>query len=526
VAVLAAAAAGGWWFSQREAGAAAALRTGTIERGKLQATVSATGAVNPVKQVSVGSQISGQVREVYVDFNSEVKAGQLIAEIDAQTFEYRLRSASADLDAAQAAVAIAQANAASARANVSRAQTELAEARRAHERNLSLVAQGFIAQSEADRTRAALAASEEGLKAVQALQGVSEAQIRSAQANVKQREAAVAQARVDLSRTRITSPVDGIVIKRTIERGQTVAASLQAPELFVIAQNLSDMQVDASIDEADVGRIRPGQKVSFTVDAFPGRSFDGEVKQVRKAATNVSNVVTYVAVVSFANTNSRLLPGMTANVRIVTESRDNVLKVPNAALRVRLADFSDRTLAEFFVGDYGPSSDFAYARLAGASEAWAMPAAAAGYVYASRLSWQDLRVLPAGIAAQDVQELKAEGYLELEAGGRAPLGYALRREGSSWVSAGTAVDGPKVEAMLRSLLGLRASGYGSPSGGGMAGTARVVMSLGDGRTLTLSLAGRLADGRYMASSSARDRPFVILGGAALDAFKPLELLRP
>lgn len=341
VAVLAAAAAGGWWFSQREAGAAAALRTGTIERGQLQATVSATGAVNPVKQVSVGSQISGQVREVYVDFNSEVKAGQLIAEIDAQTFEYRLRSASADLDAAQAAVAIAQANAASARANVSRAQTELAEARRAHERNLSLVAQGFIAQSEADRTRAALAASEEGLKAVQALQGVSEAQIRSAQANVKQREAAVAQARVDLSRTRITSPVDGIVIKRTIERGQTVAASLQAPELFVIAQNLSDMQVDASIDEADVGRIRPGQKVSFTVDAFPGRSFDGEVKQVRKAATNVSNVVTYVAVVSFANTNSRLLPGMTANVRIVTESRDNVLKVPNAALRVRLPDASE-----------------------------------------------------------------------------------------------------------------------------------------------------------------------------------------
>lgn len=202
------------------------------------------------------------------------------------------------------------------------------------------------------------------------------------------------------------------------------------------------------------------------------------------------------------------------------------LGLGDAALRVRLADFSDRTLAEFFVGDYGPSSDFAYARLAGASEAWAMPAAAAGYVYASRLSWQDLRVLPAGIAAQDVQELKAEGYLELEAGGRAPLGYALRREGSSWVSAGTAVDGPKVEAMLRSLLGLRASGYGSPSGGGMAGTARVVMSLGDGRTLTLSLAGRLADGRYMASSSARDRPFVILGGAALDAFKPLELLRP
>jgi len=131
--------------------------------------------------------------------------------------------------------------------------------------------------------------------------------------------------------------VDGIVIKRTVEKGQTVAASLQAPELFVIAQNLSDMQVDASIDEADVGRIQPGQKASFTVDAFPGQRFAGEVRQVRKAATNVSSVVTYVAVVGFSNADGRLLPGMTANVRVVTESRESVLKVPNAALRVRIA---------------------------------------------------------------------------------------------------------------------------------------------------------------------------------------------
>jgi HlyD family secretion protein len=131
--------------------------------------------------------------------------------------------------------------------------------------------------------------------------------------------------------------VDGIVIKRTVERGQTVAASLQAPELFVIARNLSDMQVDTSVDEADVGRIRPGQKATFTVDAFPGRSFEGEVRQVRKSATNVSNVITYVAVVNFDNSDGRLLPGMTANVRVVTEQRENVLKVPNAALRVRIA---------------------------------------------------------------------------------------------------------------------------------------------------------------------------------------------
>lgn len=329
-------AAGAWWAQRGDAGATT-YRTATLERGSLQASVSASGTVNPVTQVSVGTQVSGQIREIHVDFNSEVKAGQLIAEIDPQTFEYRLRSAQADLDSAEAAVAIAQANAASSRANVSRAQSDMAEARRVYERNLSLVAQGFIAQAEADRTRAALESAQESLKAVQALVGVSEAQIQSARANVQQRRAALAQAQVDLSRTRITSPVNGIVIKRTVERGQTVAASLQAPELFVIAQNLSDMQVDTSIDEADVGRIRAGQKATFTVDAFPGRTFEGTVRQVRKAATNVSNVITYVAVVNFDNADGRLLPGMTANVRVVTEQRDNVLKAPNAALRVRIA---------------------------------------------------------------------------------------------------------------------------------------------------------------------------------------------
>lgn len=328
---------GAWWWNQQNAKSAVQYRTAVIERGDLQATVSASGTVNPVTQVSVGTQVSGQVRAVYVDFNTEVKAGQLIAEIDPQTFEYRLSSSQADLDASRAAVQIAMANSASSRANVSRAQSDLAEAQRTHERNVNLVGQGFIAQSEADRTRAVMVSAQESLKAVQALVGVSEAQIKSAQANVAQREAAVAQARIDLSRTRITSPVDGIVIKRTVEKGQTVAASLQAPELFVIAQNLSDMQVDASIDEADVGRIQVGQKTSFTVDAFPGQTFEGQVRQVRKAATNVSSVVTYVAVVGFANTSGRLLPGMTANVRVVTESRESVLQVPNAALRVRIA---------------------------------------------------------------------------------------------------------------------------------------------------------------------------------------------
>ncbi len=336
VALAVLAGGGAWWWNTRSAGAEVAYRTGKLERGALLATVSASGNVNPVSQVSVSSQISGQIKELFADFNSEVKAGQLIAQIDPATYEYRVRSAEADLDAAQASVLTAQANATVARALVSRAQTDLAEARRIHERNLRLIDQGFIAQSEADRTRAAVATAEEALKGAQAQVGVSEAQTKTAQATVAQRTALVAQAKVDLGRTRIVSPVSGIVIKRAVEQGQTVAASLQAPEMFVIAQNLSDMQVDASIDEADVGRIRSGQKASFTVDAFPGQTFEGEVRQVRKAAQNVANVVTYIAVVGFQNSSGRLLPGMTANVRVVTDQRDSVLKVPNAALRVRL----------------------------------------------------------------------------------------------------------------------------------------------------------------------------------------------
>jgi HlyD family secretion protein len=308
-----------------------------IERGNLQATVASSGAVNPVALVTVGTQVSGQIRDLFADFNSEVKAGQLLAQIDPETFEYRVRSAQADVDAAHAAVATAQANLLAALTQVSRAQVDLTEAQRDLDRKQSLVEKQFIAQSEADKARALVNTNREALKAVQAQVGVAQAGVKSAEASVAQREAAMAQARIDLARTRITSPVNGIVIKRAIERGQTVAASLQAPELFIIAQNLRDMQVEAAIDESDVGRLRTGQKASFTVDAFPGQTFDGEIRQVRKAASNVANVVTYVAVVGFANVDGRLLPGMTANVRVVTEERAGVLKVPNSALRMRIA---------------------------------------------------------------------------------------------------------------------------------------------------------------------------------------------
>ena len=326
-----------YWWSQRSADYALQYRTAKIERGNLQATVAASGAVNPVALVTVGTQVSGQIRDLLVDFNAEVKAGQLLARIDPETFEYRVRSALADLDSARAAVSTAQANVLAVQTQVSRAQVDLTEAQRDLERKQSLVEKQFIAQSEADKARALVNTSQEALKAVQAQVAVAQAGVRSAQASVAQREAALAQARIDLGRTRITSPVNGIVIKRAIERGQTVAASLQAPELFTIAQNLHDMQVEAAIDESDVGRLHTGQSASFTVDAFPGQTFEGQIKQVRKAAINVANVVTYVAVLDFSNPDGKIFPSMTANVRVVTQQRQDVLKVPNAALRMRIA---------------------------------------------------------------------------------------------------------------------------------------------------------------------------------------------
>jgi HlyD family secretion protein len=338
--VVLGAAAIGWWTLRSDANAPQ-YRTAKIERGPLQATVAASGMVAPVTQVQVGTQVSGQIKELYVDFNSEVKAGQLIALIDPETFQYRLRQVQADLDAARAAVLTAQANLLAARAASSRAAVDAGEGQRNLQRNQELVAQNFVSPATLETLRATASSLGEAQKAAQAQVQVAEAQITNAQAAVKQRDALVAQARIDLQRTQIRSPVDGVVIKRSIELGQTVASSLQSPELFVIAQNLNDMQVQTSIDEADVSRVRLGQKASFTVDAFGGRTFEGEVSQVRKAATNTQNVITYIAIVSFANAESRLLPGMTANVRLVTDTRDDVLKVPNAALRIRLAGVAE-----------------------------------------------------------------------------------------------------------------------------------------------------------------------------------------
>jgi HlyD family secretion protein len=343
--VLALAAGGYAWLRTRDGGGEQVLRTARLERGPLQAVVAASGTLNAVTTVQVGSQISGQVKEIHADFNTSVKKNQVIARIDPATFELRVAQASADLDAAKSAVAVARSTLAAQQAEIARVKVNLADAQRDYERKRSLVEQKFISPAELDKARTLLEATREQLNAVQAQIGVNESQVTSALASVKQRESLLRQAQVDLDRTIIRAPVDGTVILRNIDAGQTVAASLQAPVLFTIAQDLRDMQVEAAIDEADVGRLRVGQRAAFTVDAFPRRSFNGEIRQIRKSPVNVQNVISYTVVISAANPDLALLPGMTANVRVVVESRDNVLKVANAALRYRPAGAAEAKTA-------------------------------------------------------------------------------------------------------------------------------------------------------------------------------------
>lgn len=330
-----------WYRHQGTDTGAAAFRVDKVVRGPMTAQVSASGTLNAVVSVQVGSQVSGQIKEVLADFNAEVRQGQLIARIDPETFESRLRQSEADVDAANAQLLTAQAGVGAARAALARARVSLADAKRDLERKEMLVERQFISPAELDKARALYNIGVEDVNSASAQLSVTEAQVGSARANVKQREAQRQQARIDLERTAIRAPVNGVVIKRSVDAGQTVAASLQAPELFIIARDLRDMQVDTSIDEAEIGKVRVGQRATFTVDSFPGRSFSGEVRQVRKAALNVQNVVTYTVVVSAPNPDLALLPGMTANVRIVTDTRDAALKIPNAALRFRPPDFQE-----------------------------------------------------------------------------------------------------------------------------------------------------------------------------------------
>ncbi|MFB3818434.1 MAG: efflux RND transporter periplasmic adaptor subunit [Candidatus Methylomirabilales bacterium] len=350
VAVVAAAllgTAGFYWFAN--GGRAPAYRTAAVERGSIVSSISATGTLNAVVTVQVGTQVSGTISALYADFNSPVKKGMLIARIDPEIFEAKVNQARADLEGAQAAVlnqraslARAQADLANAQATVVKQEVAVRDARVKATSRLQLFKEGGISAEERDSAQAALDsavaqrdAGEASVKASQAALEVARAQVASAEATVRQKRAALAQAEADLGRTYIRAPVDGVVISRNVDVGQTVAASLQAPTLFLIAQDLTKMQVDTNVDEADISRVALEQEATFTVDSYPGQTFRGRVQQVRQAPQVVQNVVTYNTVITVDNPDRKLKPGMTANVKILTAQRENTLIVPSAAFRYR-----------------------------------------------------------------------------------------------------------------------------------------------------------------------------------------------
>jgi HlyD family secretion protein len=272
------------------------FQTASVTRGAITQAVTATGTLNPVVNVQVGSQVSGNIAKLFADFNSQVKAGQVVAQIDPVLFQATVTQAEGDLANAQAALELAKVNAA---------------------RTQNLFTQKNSSQQDLDQAMANL---------------------HQAEANVKIKQGALDKAKADLDHCTITSPVDGVVISRNVDVGQTVAASLQAPVIFTIANDLTKMQIDTNVAEADVGVVEVDQDVDFTVDAFPARTFHGKVVQVRNAPITVQNVVTYDTVIGVDNPDLKLKPGMTANVSIVIAQKDNVLQIKNAALRYRPAD--------------------------------------------------------------------------------------------------------------------------------------------------------------------------------------------
>ena len=336
-------------------------RLGHLDRGDIIASVSATGTINPTSTILVGTQMSGLVVAILADYNSEVKANSVVARLDSTQVRAKLDAARAELAQAQAQARVQKAGVQKNLADTNRAKALLADAvsqlarvdvqladaaltlSRQNELKLSGVATGVALQAaktavDSVRAQRASAAAQidsahAAIASLEADRLVAEAQIAAAEAGAMQKQAMVRQIEVDLENTEIRSPVDGVVVQRSIELGQTVAASLQAPTLFQIAQDLREMEIYANVDESDVGRVQPGQAVSFTVNAWPGRNFEGLLKLVRLGSQTVQNVVIYTAIVSVKNPKLELKPGMTANLRILTDRRESVLRVPNAALR-------------------------------------------------------------------------------------------------------------------------------------------------------------------------------------------------
>jgi len=307
VAIAGALAGGVWFLKTRGHQSQMQFDTAKVERGRLIAKVTATGTLSAIVTVQVGTQVSGRIAALYADFNSPVKKGQVIAKIDPLLYEATVDQAKANLVAAEG--------------NLVKSQVQAVDARRQFVRQKQLRDQKLNAQQDLDTA--------------QANADAADAQVKASEGAVEQARAALRQAQVNLDYTSIVSPTKGTVISRNVDVGQTVAASLQAPTLFLIAEDLSKMQVDTSVAESDIGRLKPNMEATFTVDAYPSQVFRGVVRQIRQAPQTVQNVVTYDAVIDVDNSELKLMPGMTANATFVYAQKDDVVKVPNAALRFR-----------------------------------------------------------------------------------------------------------------------------------------------------------------------------------------------
>jgi HlyD family secretion protein len=357
--------AGGYWTLRPTGGAAndQPFRLAPLDRGQITAAVRASGTLTPVTTVLVGSQLSGQIVAILADYNSQVKAGQVVARLNSDQIKTRRDAAQADVAQARADLLVKRAQLDRAKSTRIRANStlkdleaqrdrtaaQLADARRTFDRQNELFSRNTGAQQNVDTARtqvdmqtAALASNEAQIAAAKAeLNGLdadillAEGQVQSGEALIAQREAKLKDILIDLERTDIRSPVDGVVVQRQVDLGQTVAASLSTPTLFQIAQDLRVIDIYANVDEADVGRLKTGQPVTFTVNAYPNRTFEGRVEMVRLGAQTIQNVVTYTGVIRVENRDMALLPGMTANLQVVTEDRQDVLRLPNAALRFR-----------------------------------------------------------------------------------------------------------------------------------------------------------------------------------------------
>ena len=334
VVILALLGAGAFYYFRDKGGdVEAAYRLGEVTKGPMEVLVSSTGKVHPVLIVDVGSQVSGQVSEVLVDYNSLVSKDEVIARLDPAPFEARLEVAEADLAQAKASVTMQNASLEQLKADLVGARAAFKELEQDLERQASLLKRKLVSQSIVDRAVASRDQSGARIDSLLAQQKRQRAQIRTTEAQVLSRAAGLRERKTELDNTVIRSPVNGVVINRAADPGQTVAASLQAPVLFTIAQDLREIHLEVSVDEADIGRVREGQKVRFTVDAYPERTYTGQVIQIRKQPVEVSNVVTYVIIVSTRNDDDTLLPGMTANVELVIGERADAIQVPSSALR-------------------------------------------------------------------------------------------------------------------------------------------------------------------------------------------------